>query len=80
MAAKAFTVKELKTLLDKMPDNAMVVLSMDAEGNQFSPLCDFSTGSYVMGRKPWDLGMFYDPDDTIPGNQQTKKALALWPM
>ncbi len=80
MVAKALTVKDLKILLSKMPDNALVVLSKDEAGNDFSPLCGYSAGSYIMGQKPWQRGMFYDNGDTIPDNQQAKKALALWPM
>ncbi|OQY37012.1 MAG: hypothetical protein B6243_01765 [Anaerolineaceae bacterium 4572_5.2] len=80
MTAKALTVKELKILLSKMPDDTLVVLSKDEAGNAFSPLCSYSTGTYILDEKPWQRGTLYDKGDSTPDNSRAKKAVALWPM
>jgi hypothetical protein len=40
-------VNELKALIKDFPDEMVIVMSSDGEGNSFSPLSDFSTGTYV---------------------------------
>jgi len=80
MTAKALTVKELKKLLSKMPDDALVVLSKDEAGNAFSPLGGYSAGTYIPGEKPWQQGTLYDEGEAVSGNRRARKALALWPM
>jgi hypothetical protein len=80
MTVKALTVKDLKAILTDVPDDTLVVLSSDVEGNAFSPLCAFSTGSYTFGQKSWQKGNFFDDGDQMPDNKQAEKAVALWPM
>lgn len=65
-------VKELIELLQKEDPEREVVMSKDAEGNDFSPLVeDFSTGQYVP-ENTWS-GEF------IQDQQEGQKALCLWP-
>lgn len=80
MSTKVLTVKDVKNLLAAMPDDALVVLSKDEAGNDFSPACSYSTGTYVLGEKPWQQGMLYDEGDPVPRTSRAKKAIALWPM
>jgi len=40
-------VKKLIEILSKVDQNRIVVVSRDAEGNSFSPFCDYSLGAYV---------------------------------
>lgn len=68
MATKELTVKALKAILAVMPDDALIVLSKDIEGNEFSPLCTYSTGMYAPGAKPWQKGEFFDEGDPTPNN------------
>jgi hypothetical protein len=47
------TVKQLKALLAQMPDDTLVVLASDAEGNAFSPVGGYTeTARYVPGYRP----------------------------
>lgn len=82
----AITVKQLRELLadSAIPDDAIVVLSEDAEGNGFSPMPadqGWSVGEYVAG-STWS-GAFYDatsyadPDEDEP--EHGVAALCLWP-
>jgi len=41
------TVKKLIKLLQEEDPNRIVILQKDGEGNGYSPLSDFMTGSYV---------------------------------
>ena len=41
------TVKELKKVLQSVPDNYQVVLAGDSEGNHFSPLTDIIDCEYI---------------------------------
>lgn len=68
------TILELKTALNRYPDDWQVVMSKDAEGNSFSPLEDFAAGEYI-------------PDNAWSGEFQAKaepedmtNALCLWPV
>lgn len=38
------TVKELKNLLSKMPDNAIIMCASDSEHNSVSPLLEINNG------------------------------------
>lgn len=39
-------VKQLKELLTDVDDEKIIVMASDPEGNSFSPLADFSIGTY----------------------------------
>jgi len=73
-------VKQLKDLLADMPDDALVVLSQDSEGNGFSPLGSYDKGlRYIPGRRPWQQGQVYQADDVEFRNDSALPALVLWP-
>lgn len=65
------TVQELIEELKKMDPEAIVIMSKDAEGNNFSPL-------YATSDK-----YFYQADTTYSGSisktKEGKKAFVLWP-
>jgi hypothetical protein len=77
----ALTVSKLKALLAELPDDALVVLSRDGEGNGFSPLADTSTGKYEP-EQPW-FGEFHEaPTHPARDEQPAEDALdavCLWP-
>lgn len=75
----ALRVKALREALERFPDDMLVVMSKDGEGNSFSPLADMGAG-------------VYEPDSTWSGDFQThnpegtrripvkkRNALCLWP-
>lgn len=65
------TVRELIHLLGTLDPNALVVLSSDAEGNEFLPL----SGDYSIGQYDGKAQDFCDDSD-IKG----ESAVALWPI
>ncbi|MDT0318519.1 hypothetical protein [Streptomyces millisiae] len=44
---KPLTVGQLKTVLCALPDDMLVVLSSDGEGNRYSPLLDLAQAMYL---------------------------------
>ena len=56
MKNKNITVKELIEILKEFDPNYVVLLSSDEEGNQFSPILDFSTGKV----QDYDYGIYHD--------------------
>lgn len=77
----AITVKQLREFLagEAIPDDTIVVLAKDAEGNDFSPMPDdmgWSLGSYV-AYSTWS-GEFYD-GVTHDDPARVVRALCLWP-
>jgi hypothetical protein len=78
-------VKELRTLLESLPDDMLIVMSSDSEGNGYSPLAGDCVGKYVP-ENTW-CGAFYDileyedevEDGMIDENDTVVDALALWP-
>jgi len=84
-------VKELKELLNTLPDDTEIVMSCDAEGNRFSPLADSSSQYHYLPDTTWSGDLWseederdYDPD--IPEDAEVcppvdaVKALVLWPV
>ena len=67
------TIKQFIKKLSKLPQDAIVVMSKDAEGNGFSPLSEGSTE-------------FYLPNSTYSGDlvetkeKGAKQAVVLWPI
>ncbi len=80
MSANPLTVKDLKAILADIPDDTLVVLSSDSEGNDFSPLCAYSNGTYLFGRKSWQRGHFFDAGETPPDSRKVREVVALWPL
>lgn len=54
-------VKELIELLQELPEDSVVVLSKDGEGNSYSPWSGYSTGVY-WPESTWE-GSFITSDD-----------------
>jgi hypothetical protein len=74
------TVKQLKALLAQMPDDTLVVLASDAEGNAFSPVGGYTeTARYIPGYRPWLPGDIYTQDDPKFESQPGQHAFVLWP-
>lgn len=76
------TVKQLRELLTSYPEDVMIVLSRDAEGNLFSPLEEVNagiytdqTGYYGDFRIVQTLGQF-----NISHSPQENEAICFWPL
>jgi hypothetical protein len=65
------TVKELREALAELPDDLLVVVSRDAEGNGYSPASGISPGEY--DRSDWEFRS-HPGDRTRPDD-----AVAIWP-
>ena len=75
------TVKELKEILEQTPDEAMVVLATDVEGNAFSPVGSYNTNmKYLPARHPWQRGEILEAAQSEFSSEQAKPALVLWPL
>lgn len=80
-------VKELKEVLSNYPDDMLVVLSSDEEGNGFNQLYDVAESMY-MANSGWDVDQTYVMDKYIGTNGYTEEdraptgaipVLVLWP-
>lgn len=76
-------VKELKEMLSKINDEAIVILSKDGEGNDFSPLAgEYSQGVY-QAESTWH-GEFMSEEcedyEDDPAETSAVKAICLWPI
>lgn len=84
------TVGELKKELEGVPEDTIVVMSRDGEGNSYSPLYDVndnynylpdSTYSGEIGLRELtedDISMGYDEEDLMD-DEDAIPALVLWP-
>lgn len=73
-------VKQLKQILADMPDETLVVLATDAEGNEFSPIGSYNKDmKYIPDHHPWRRGQIYQVDEVEFGSNKTRPALVLWP-
>jgi hypothetical protein len=73
-------VKQLKEILSEMPDDALVVLAQDAEGNGFSPVGSYNTDmKYLPDRHPWRRGQVLAGTEVEAGSDKAWPALVLWP-
>lgn len=59
------TVRELVRKLQELPQEALVVMSSDGEGNSYSPLDSLWIGDYV-AESTWSGNMFVE-DELEPG-------------
>lgn len=83
------TLAELRAQLDalNLPDDTIVVLAKDAEGNGFSPAVEAATGMYLADTT-WS-GEHYmteeqrlaetDPDEWSEAPDDAVRAVFLWP-
>lgn len=83
VACTSTTVGELKAWLANLPDQLPIILSKDAEGNDFSPLCDRNQGWYIptspWSGESWAADDDADDEDCIPPDDALP-ALFLWPV
>jgi len=82
------TVRELREALAGLPDDMLVVMSRDAEGNGYSPLVETSESMYV-AETTWSGEVYPTPediaddeqlgeDDEAPGD--AVRVVTLWPV
>lgn len=67
-------VSEFIELLQKLPQESLVVMSKDAEGNSYSPFYGTTQGSYLK-ENSWSGEVFFSEDR--PKN--TESCIVLWP-
>ena len=73
-------VGELKAALDELPDDMLVVMSKDGEGNRFSPLSDTAAPSWYVPETTWS-GEWWAPEDHDPNPPEDAVAsVILWPV
>ena len=82
-------IGELKELIKDMDNNIEIIISKDVEGNNYSPLSDYSEGIYLSS--PTWYGKFYhvdelnDPDEYNLEEVENIKSegsecICLWPI
>lgn len=74
------TVAKLRTLLADAPDDALVVMSKDAEGNGFSPFAELGGTDHYVAESAWAGHLRdeeYDPDED--GEDGAVPCVVLWP-
>lgn len=74
---KLKTVAEWIEILKEYPQDNIVVMSKDGEGNDFSPLADAGTGLYVADTT-WS-GAVYNDDEADSAGKDAVQAVILWP-
>lgn len=78
---EAITVRKLIELLQQEEPDALVVLSRDPEGNQYSPLGHMRSGMTYAHERDWFFtGEVYGPDEEVDLPGDTEPAVVLWPM
>ena len=76
------TVGQLKAQLKDVPDNMLVVLAKDEEGNGFSSAHNFTLGVFEADNPSGEgLGDFDNvlSDDLDDGNEGEHNAICFWP-
>jgi hypothetical protein len=75
-------VKQLIELLGYLPPESQIILSSDGEGNNFSPLTDYSNG-YYFPESSWQ-GSFFTDEESIKEMEddgwEGTPAIVLWPV
>lgn len=88
------TVATLRELLAGEPDDALVVMSKDSEGNGFSPFSEIGTGRYVAesswaghladegedGEEPGEDDVVLGGVDDEESAEQGMACIVLWPV
>lgn len=72
------TVKQLIEKLKLLPQNSVVILQKDGEGNGFSP-CDGAESAIYRADSTWS-GEVLNEDDDYEKEQGDKKCVVLWPV
>lgn len=68
------TVKELRDLLATLPDDTLVVMAKDAEGNGFSP-CEAAQSAYYRAETTWSGNI-----EAAKRGRGYKPCVVLWPV
>lgn len=71
-------VKDLKMLLNGVPDDFEVVLSKDGEGNGYSPLADHCVGQF--DEEEGEFEQYIDDAGTRVLTISESNAIVLWPV
>lgn len=74
------TVAEWIEILKELPQDSVIIMSKDGEGNEFSPLSNYGTGIYVADTTY--SGEIYNEDEydeEEDDNRAGVKAVVLWP-
>jgi hypothetical protein len=72
------TVEELIKHLSKLPQDSLVVMSSDGEGNKYAPLSDIGQYKYV---PEWNELLPTDEEDPIDEHQhKVITAVVFWPV
>jgi len=71
----SMTVKKLRKALKRQPDDMLVVLSIDEEGNAFHPLVE----TIVLCYSPSAQEAIHESELDEFGQSDSVKALVLWP-
>lgn len=71
------TVKELREMLKNEDENAIIVLSRDSEGNDFSPLCESYGYDNYLPEEDCNNGVIYpiELSDNLIANGWTEEDL-----
>jgi hypothetical protein len=84
----SLTVRELREALAGLPDDMLVVMSRDAEGNGYSPLVEASESMYL-AETTWSGDLYPTPEDIAADAQlgeddeapdDAVRVIALWPV
>lgn len=67
-------VSDFIDVLKKMPQDSIIIMSKDAEGDNYSPLYDIEQGSYLK-ENSWSGEVFFSKEK--PKN--TESCVVLWP-
>jgi hypothetical protein len=83
------TIKDLKEAIQDLPDDMLVILQKDAEGNGYSPLAGADSDAVYIADSTWS-GDVYDlswtadeadmDEDEWEEMKQKEKALILYPV
>jgi hypothetical protein len=71
------TVKKLINLLKHMDQDSIVVLTSNAEANEFSPLYDVDEMKYVA--ETTTSGRVYELEELDEDDNDSEDAVVLWP-
>lgn len=82
-------VGELREVLKDLPDDTLVVMSKDGEGNSYSPLSGHWNGHYIPETTWWgelwseederDFDPHLPEDAEVPVPAEAVPAIVLWP-
>lgn len=84
----SLTVRDLRESLAELPDDMLVVMSKDAEGNGYSPLAEVAQSMYLAD-STWSGETYPTPEDIADDDQYGEddeapddavRVVALWPV